>query len=147
MKNTIKSIMIISIITMFLIPSFVLGQDSDDPHAVYVTKLKIAFPEDGSLAEYDSLKTLFMENVVNKNKYIVSQMRLAHWFTPDARDYFVVNEYKNLDDFEKAQDENTRLAKEWLRTMTSGKSSLTLSIAILKTGTVTISINWMQKNK
>jgi len=100
---------------MFLIPSFVLGQDSDDPHAVYVTKLKIAFPEDGSLAEYDSLKTLFMENVVNKNKYIVSQMRLAHWFTPDARDYFVVNEYKNLDDFEKAQDENTKLAKEWLK--------------------------------
>jgi hypothetical protein len=96
-------------------PAFVLGQDSDDPHAVYVTKLKIAFPEDGSIAEYDSLKTLFMENVVNKNKYIVSQMRLAHWFTPDARDYFIVNEYKSLDDFEKAQDENTRLAKVWLK--------------------------------
>ncbi len=115
MKNTIKSIMIISLITMFLMPAFVLGQDSDDPHAVYVTKLKIAFPEDGSIAEYDSLKTLFMENVVNKNKYIVSQMRLAHWFTPDARDYFIVNEYKSLDDFEKAQDENTRLAKVWLK--------------------------------
>ena len=99
---------------MILIPSFVLGQDSDSPNAVYVTKLQIAFPEDGSLAEYDSLKTLFMDNVVNKNKYIISQMRLAHWFTPDARDYFIVNEYKSLSDFEKANDETTRLAKEWL---------------------------------
>jgi hypothetical protein len=105
----------LSLATLFLLPSFAFGQDDDSANAVYVTKLKASFPEDGTMAEYDSLKTLFMENVINKNKYIVSEMRLAHWFTPDVRDYFIITEYKNLDDFEKAGDENNRLAKEWLK--------------------------------
>jgi hypothetical protein len=83
MKHFSIKLITLVIAVLFLVPSFVIGQDEEDQHIVYVTKLKAAFPEDGSIAEYDSLSTLFMENVINKNKYILSQYRAAHFITPD----------------------------------------------------------------
>jgi hypothetical protein len=114
MKHFSIKLITLVIAILFLVPSFVIGQDEEDPHIVYVTKLKMAFPEDGSNAEYDSLNALFMENVVNKNKYILSQYRVFHYITPSVKDYLIISEYENLEAWEKSGDENTRLAKEWI---------------------------------
>jgi hypothetical protein len=114
MKHFSIKLITLVVAILFLVPSFVVGQDEEDPHIVYVTKLKMAFPEGGSNAEYDSLNALFMENVVNKNKYILSQYRAFHYITPNVKDYVIISEYESLEAWEKSADENTRLAEEWI---------------------------------
>ena len=47
----------------------VLAQDDNGP-AVIITTVEMAMPEDGSIAEFDSLNQLYTDKVIKKNDLI-----------------------------------------------------------------------------
>ena len=63
----------------------------------------------------DSLNKLEYENVINKNKYIVSRREMSHMMTNDSQDYLVLTEFKSIEDWDKSSEENTKLRKKWLK--------------------------------
>ncbi len=95
----------------FFFSSQVNAQD-EDPHVYTVTTLEFSFPDGGSSAEWDSLNTLYMENVINKNEYIISQRALRHMWGHNSEDLVYITEYKSFTDIEKGQERNTELFRE-----------------------------------
>jgi len=64
------------------------------------------------MAEFDSLNTLRMENVVGKNEFIISQRVLRHMWGHNSLDMVYITEYKTFGDIEKGQDRNAELFRE-----------------------------------
>ena len=95
----------------FFFSSTVFAQD-ESPHIFTVSTFEFIFPDDGSIAEWDSLNTLFMENVINQNEYIVSQRVLRHRWGNNSLDIVYVSEYNSFTDIEKGQDRRTELFNE-----------------------------------
>jgi len=91
--------------------SQLLAQD-EDPHVFTVTTTEFIFPDGGSMAEWDSLNTLYMNNVVNKNEHIISQKALRHLWGSNSLDLVYITEYKSFADIEKAQSRNGELFRE-----------------------------------
>jgi len=67
----------------------------DNLNFVTFTKLKMIWPENGSMKERDSLIAIYTEKVIKKNTYILSHKEYSHFFTTDNTDYLIVEEYKN----------------------------------------------------
>ncbi len=110
MRNLFFSVAVMLLFTFF-ISSQVNAQD-EDPHVYTVTTTQFVFPDGGSIAEWDSLNTLYMENVINKNEYIVSQRALRHMWGHNSEDLVYITEYKTFTDIEKGQARNTELFRE-----------------------------------
>jgi hypothetical protein len=110
MRNLFFSVAVMLLFTFF-ISSQVNAQD-EDPHVYTVTTTQFVFPDGGSIAEWDSLNTLYMENVINKNEYIVSQRALRHMWGHNSEDLVYITEYKSFTDIEKGQARNTELFRE-----------------------------------
>ena len=110
MRKLSFSLAVIVLLT-FIISSEVNAQDEGD-HVYTVTTTEFVFPDGGSSAEWDSLNTLYMENVVNKNEYIVSQRALRHMWGNNSLDLVFITEYKSFGDIEKGQARNTELFRE-----------------------------------
>jgi len=110
MRNLSFLLAVILLLTFFI--SFQGNAQDEDPHVYTVTTTEFNFPDGGSNAEWDSLNTLYMENVINKNEYIISQMALRHMWGNNSQDLVFISEYKSFADIEKAQDRNTELFRE-----------------------------------
>ena len=110
MRNLSFSLAVMLLLTFF-ISSQITAQD-EDPHVYTVTTTEFTFPDGGSSAEWDSLNTLYMENVVNKNEYIISQRALRHMWGHNSEDLVYITEYKSFTDIEKGQERNTELFRE-----------------------------------
>jgi hypothetical protein len=110
MRNLSFSLAVILLLTFF-ISSQINAQD-EDPHIYTVTTTEFNLPDGGSSAEWDSLNTLYMENVVNKNEYIVSQRALRHMWGNNSLDLVFITEYNSFSDIEKGQARNTELFRE-----------------------------------
>ncbi len=110
MRNLSFSLAVMLLLTFF-ISSQINAQD-EDPHVFTVSTFEFIFPDDGSIAEWDSLNTLFMENVINQNEYIVSQRVLRHRWGNNSLDIVYVSEYNSFADIEKGQDRRTELFNE-----------------------------------
>jgi len=95
----------------FFFSSIILAQD-ESPHVYTVTTTQFIFPDGGSRAEFDSLNSLYMENVVNKNEFIISQRALRHMWGNNSLDLVYITEYKSFTDIEKGQKRNTELFRE-----------------------------------
>ena len=95
----------------FFFSSQVNAQD-EDPHIYTVTTTEFSFPDGGSSVEWDSLNTLYMENVINKNEYIISQRALRHMWGNNSLDLVFITEYKSFTDIEKGQKRNGELFRE-----------------------------------
>ncbi len=115
MKKSTISVLIPFLIIIFLIPCFAVAQDDDGYNTVLMVKQIFDYKEGNSVAEFDSINTIWNENIVKKNKYIVSQMLLTHYYGSNSAESIVITEYNGsgLDIIEKAGDETTRLFKEW----------------------------------
>lgn len=100
----------IMLLTFFF--SSTLNAQDESPHVYTITTTEFTFPDGGSMAEWDSLNTLYMENVVNKNEFIISQRALRHMWGNNSLDLVYITEYKTFGDIEKGQARNTELFRE-----------------------------------
>jgi hypothetical protein len=110
MHKLFLSVAVMLLLTFFL-SSQVKAQD-EKPHVYTVTTTEFIFPDDGSFAVWDSLNTLYMDNVINKNEYIISQRALRHMWGNNSLDLVFITEYNSFSDIEKAQARNTELFRE-----------------------------------
>lgn len=104
-------VVILLFLFSFLLVGTLYAQD-DSPHVYTVTTTQFIFPDGGSIAEWDSLNTLYMDNVINKNEFIISQRALRHMWGANSEDLVYITEYASFADIEKAQDRNTELFQE-----------------------------------
>jgi hypothetical protein len=101
-------------ISLFIVVTFninLLAQDNNG-HVFTVTTFQINNPEDGSIAEFDSLNQLYTDKVIKKNEKIISQVNLRHFWGSDSRQFVIITEYKNMDDMLAANEVNNKLLIE-----------------------------------
>jgi hypothetical protein len=78
-------------------------------NAVIMENLERAFPETGSMAEFDSLTHQYQINVWDKNPFVVSHKTVRHWWGHDNRDVIEITEVKTWEDIPKAMAKNVEL--------------------------------------
>lgn len=108
MKYTI----ILSFLLMFLFAGAteILAQ-AQQGNAVLMSNYERAFPENGSMAELDSLTHQFHTKVWSKNPFVISHKTVRHWWGHDSRDLIEITELKNWEDIPKAMQKNDELFK------------------------------------
>ena len=109
-----KKAFIVFLLAVALGFSGMLYAQEEEPHVFEVTTWEAVNPEGGSDAERDSLMTIFIENAVNKNEFIVKQIIMTHMYGSNSSDYVVITEHKSFGDIEKAQSRNTELFREFM---------------------------------
>ncbi len=80
-------------------------------NVVNVQALKTKWPDKGTMAQRDSLVSLYVENVIRKNEHILSHREYTHFFTASNQDYLVIEEYKDMAGVEASFLRNTELEK------------------------------------
>ena len=99
--------------SFFMLLYFAAGSDMlaqpAQGNAVLVTNLEAAFPENGSMAEFDSLTHLFQMNVWDKNPLVISHKTIRHWWGNNNRDIIEIAEIKTWEDIPKAMQKNNEL--------------------------------------
>ena len=78
-------------------------------NAVIMENLEAAFPETGSMAEFDSLTHQFQVNVWDKNPLVISHKTVRHWWGHDNRDIVEITEVQTWEDIPKAMAKNNEL--------------------------------------
>jgi len=116
MTRLLTTVLFASVIVFLSISDKLYAQDNPDRHIFTITKYKWRKNIDAKSTMLDSLNKLEYENVINKNKYIVSRREMSHMMTEDSQDYLVLTEFKSIEDWDKSSEENTKLRKKWLKT-------------------------------
>lgn len=81
-------------------------------NTVLIQNLEAAFPETGSMAEFDSLTHQFQTKVWDKNPYVISHKTVRHWWGNNNRDIIEITEIKSWEDIPKAMQKNNELFME-----------------------------------
>jgi hypothetical protein len=81
-------------------------------NTVLMTNLERAFPETGSMAEFDSLTHQFQIKVWDKNPLVISHKTVRHWWGNNNRDVIEITEVKSWEDIPKAMQKNNELFME-----------------------------------
>jgi predicted proteasome-type protease len=81
-------------------------------NAVIIHNLEAAFPENGSMAEFDSLTYQFQTKVWDKNPYVISHKTIRHWWGNNNRDIIEITEVRTWEDIPKAMQKNNELFME-----------------------------------
>lgn len=107
-------ILIGSALVILFVVSFVTSVHAQQAqgNAVVITNHERAFPENGSMAEFDSLTHQFQTKVWDKNPFVVSHKTVRHWWGHDNRDVLEITEVKTWEDIPKAMDKNNELFME-----------------------------------
>ena len=82
-----------------------IAQDTEEEESnifVIVTS-HTQFPDDGSIAERDSLLKEVYKHVVMKNDKVISRRVLSHLYSSDSNEWVTISEYKNWADVEAAR--------------------------------------------
>lgn len=120
------SVFFLVVLGLFLILNItdVYAQDAqeDQGPAIVVTTIEVAMPEDGSMAEFDSLNQLYTDNVIKKNDLIVNFRTLRHWWGHNNREMLVVYEVKTWEDVIAANQKNNELFEKAWTTKESRKA-------------------------
>lgn len=101
------------ILSFLLILSFAgsskLFAQAPQGNVVIMTNHERAFPENGSMAEFDSLTNQFQTKVWDKNPLVISHKTVRHWWGHDNRDVIEITEVKTWEDIPKAMQKNDDL--------------------------------------
>ncbi len=81
-------------------------------NAVLMSNYERAFPENGSMAEFDSLTHQFQTKVWDKNPFVISHKTVRHWWGNDNRDVIEITVIKSWEDIPKAMQKNNDLFME-----------------------------------
>ncbi len=103
-----------SIILSFLLILFFAGTNdmlaqTPQGNVVLMSNYERAFPENGSMAELDSLANEFQTKVWDKNPLVISHKTVRHWWGNDNRDFIEITVLKNWEDISKAMQKNDEL--------------------------------------
>lgn len=103
-----------SIILSFLLILFFAGTNdmlaqTPQGNVVLMSNYERAFPENGSMAELDSLTNEFQTKVWDKNPLVISHKTVRHWWGNDNRDFIEITVLKNWEDISKAMQKNDEL--------------------------------------
>ena len=85
-----------------------------DDMILYVRQNKMAFPEDGSMEEWQTLFDKVLENAIYKNEFIKAYFPERHAWGSDRRDFNEVIYLDSMCDLEKMFDKYQELMKEAL---------------------------------
>ena len=107
-----RKLSICFLLTAVFALSGVLYAQEEEPHVFTLMTFELLSPEGGSSAEFDSLATLWAENVTKKNEFIISEITMSHLWGSNAQDFVLITEHKNFADIEKASNRNSELLKE-----------------------------------
>ena len=102
------------LLTVVLAFSGMLYAQEEEPHVFIIVTWESLNPEDGSNAEFDSLRAIWTENAINKNEFIVNEIRMTHLYGSNSSDYVVITEHKSFADIEKAANRNDELFREFM---------------------------------
>ena len=108
MKKIILSI--VFLMALLFVNNTMFAQD--DNNIMVVTTWYVDSPEDGSVAEFDSLSALLNKNVVSKNSKIISRYLVVHFWGSDSRQIVTMTEYANMSDIALAGKEGQKIFKE-----------------------------------
>lgn len=86
--------------------------DSDKDYIAYLRISKLAFPEDGTMKEFNELNNEFFQNVIMKTDKIKGYYPMAHAWGNDRRDYVEAFVVESLGDLENLRQETWEKAKE-----------------------------------
>lgn len=105
-----KTLIILSFLLMFFFASTneILAQ-TQQGNAFVMTNHERAFPENGTMAEFDSLTHQFQTKVWDKNPLVISHKTVRHWWGHDNRDVIEITEVKSWEDIPKAMEKNNEL--------------------------------------
>ena len=106
-----KKLLLLLVFTSMLVT--VQLQAQDNFNVVNVQKHKLRWPENGTAEIRDSLLTIYNDNIVRKNEYILSHREYYHFFTESNLDYLVIEEYKDLASMEASFRKTTELEDKY----------------------------------
>lgn len=118
MKMLIGSFLVLVLIISF---GTDVNAQQTQGNAVLVQKLEAAFPQDGSMAEFDSLTHAYNTKVWDKNPFVISHKTVRHWWGNDSRDVIEITEIKTWEDIPKAMAKNRELFNEAWNTQKARK--------------------------
>ncbi|GMU95159.1 hypothetical protein [Ignavibacterium album] len=107
-----------SLIVIFFLLTLVLAEgnklyaQTPQGNVMIITNLERAFPENGSMAEFDSLTHQYQTKVWDKNPYVISHRTVRHWWGHDNRDIIEITEVKTWEDIPKAMAKSNELFME-----------------------------------
>ncbi|MHC4103621.1 MAG: hypothetical protein ACYSR9_01675 [Planctomycetota bacterium] len=96
------------LICFLLVNSIVFAQEEEGGNVVIITTHKRIMPDDGSVAERDSLLAILTE-IQKRNDKILSVKNLRHRWGHNFYDWVVIWEVKNWADVEAAGDMNEEI--------------------------------------
>ncbi len=106
------SISFLTVLFLFLVSAHIANAQQFAGNAVIIQNLQAAFPDDGSMAEFDSLTHEYQTKVWDKNPYVVNHKTVRHWWGNDNRDIIEITEIKTWEDIPKAMQKNMELFRE-----------------------------------
>ncbi|MBN2366517.1 MAG: hypothetical protein EH225_11320 [Calditrichaeota bacterium] len=110
-----KFVIILCAMALVFIVNTTSFSQENQGNAFVVTVMELAMPEDGSVAEFDSLNQLYTDKVIKKNNLILSHRNLRHWWGNDNREFVVIYEVASWGDILKANEMNNTLFEEaWI---------------------------------
>lgn len=109
--NLFTFFLIITLVYLCL-PAQVQAQEEDEGHIFLSITRNSLIPEDGSRAERDSLLTLYYDQVVKNNEFILSEKTLWHLYGSNSSDWLVIIEYENWNAIEEADKRSNELFLE-----------------------------------
>ena len=107
-----RNVSIYFLLTVAIAFNGMLYAQEEEPHVFTVVTFELLSPEGGSSAEFDSLATLWDNNLTKKNEFIVSEIAMTHLWGSNSDDFVLLTEYKNFADIENASNRNSELMKE-----------------------------------
>ena len=83
-------------------------------NVIVYNNAELSLTNDGSIAEFDSLNSLYNKNVLAKNELILSYKTFSHFWGNNNRDFITLIEVKSWEDVIAANQRNTELfEKAW----------------------------------
>jgi len=79
---------------------------------IVINNAELSLYSEGSIAEFDSLNSLYNKNVLAKNELIISYKTYSHWFGHNNRDFITMTEVKSWEDVIAVNQRNTELFEE-----------------------------------
>lgn len=89
-----------------------LAEKPEKDMTLYLRRSHFAFPEDGSMEEWEELNNAYLENVVHKNEYVKGYYPNRHYYGADRTEFAEAFYVESLADLDKMLDNMGVLAKE-----------------------------------
>jgi len=103
MHSLLKKLSLVLFVFLFA-GAIAIAQPSDG-YTIIITNAELSLTEEGSMAEFDSLNSLYNKNVFAKNEMIISYKTYSHWYGSDNTHFITMIE---TDGWEKVQFVNER---------------------------------------